>query len=123
MKWDQVRLKKLSGGVERRVVTTRNIMVVHYVYPPHSVFPAHWHPQEQVTIVEKGEIKYEVDHKRYTLKAGDILVIPSNAHHSAAVGRKKAVTLNIFHPIREDLLSFAKKKMELEQSLHESEDD
>ena len=54
----------------------------------------------------------------YKLKAGDMLAIPSNAHHSAQVGRRQAITLNIFHPIREDLLNVAKKKMDLDQILH-----
>ena len=97
-------------------------MVVQYVYPPHSNFPPHWHPQEQIIIVEKGLVDYEVEGKHYKLKAGDMLAVPSNAHHSAQVGGRTAVTLNIFHPIREDLLDVAKKKMALDQTLHEDTD-
>ena len=108
LKWDQSRLRKLPGGVERRVITTQNIMIVQYIFPPGSVFPGHFHPQEQVTFVEKGRMEYEVEHVKHDLGPGDVITIPPNAHHrSRNSGEWAAITLNIFHPIVKEFVKEA----------------
>ena len=103
--WDESDMKKVSGEVRRRVMTTRNVMVVQYKYEPGDTFPEHHHPQEQIILVIEGNIEFEVNGEKYEIARGGLLVIPSNAPHSSRViGKMQVVTFNIFHPIREDLL-------------------
>jgi len=104
-KWDECPTTEVSGEVQRRVIATRNIMIVRYKYEPGAVYPEHYHPQEQIVLVIDGEIEFEVDGERYPLTSGRVLVIPSNAPHcSRVVGKKQVTAFNIFHPIKEELL-------------------
>jgi quercetin dioxygenase-like cupin family protein len=97
--------KAVTGEVQRRVLSTRNIMIVQYFYKPEATFPEHHHPEEQIVIVDEGEIEFEVGGASYRLGRKGILVIPSNVPHSShVVGDGPVTTYNIFHPIREDLL-------------------
>jgi quercetin dioxygenase-like cupin family protein len=103
--WDDCPLIKVSGEVRRRVMATRNIMIVQYKYEPRATFPEHYHPEEQIVIVIDGEIEFNVDGEMFALSHGGVLVIPSNALHSSRViGDGPVVSINIFHPVREDLL-------------------
>jgi gentisate 1,2-dioxygenase len=81
MKWDEVKTIELAGGIQRQVLTTRNIMLVRHLYPAGTAIPHHTHPQEQITIVEEGYLYYEVEEKGYELEPGDVISVPSNAQH------------------------------------------
>ncbi len=116
--WCNCHLKELPGGIKRRVISTDNIMVVQYLYEPNAVFPAHQHPQEQIVLVEKGELEFwvESEENKFYLKAGSILTIPGNISHGARVhGSKSVESINIFHPIKEEFLSEAEEKSITEQ--------
>ena len=104
-------LTKVSGHVQRRVLSTKEIMIVVYHYKPGATFPEHHHPQEQIVIVDEGEIEYDVNGNIFKLGRKGILIIPSNAPHSSRVlGNDEVTTYNFFHPIREDLLNEAIEK-------------
>jgi quercetin dioxygenase-like cupin family protein len=78
-----------------------NLEIVEYVYKAGAHFPEHRHPEEQVTIVESGEITFSIDGEELALKEGDICHIPPNKFHSAKVLTSREVrTLNVFHPPR-----------------------
>lgn len=109
MKWDDVKTVELAGGIQRQVLTSRNIMLVRHLYPPGTAIPHHKHPQEQITVVEQGELYYEVEGKGYELDAGDVISVPSDAEHGGQnKGEQAVITLNIFHPILDYLLPEAK---------------
>ena len=116
--WRTRQLKKLPGGIRRRVISTDKIMVVQYLYEPAAVFPAHQHPQEQIVLVVKGELEFwvENENQKFYLRADSILTIPGNILHGACVtGSEPVESINIFHPIKEDFLNEAKEKSTTEQ--------
>ena len=45
-------------------------------------FPWHWHPEIELTLVEEGEIAYQVNDSLYHLKAGEGLFCNTNVLHS-----------------------------------------
>lgn len=90
-----------DGLVLRRVIQTKNIEIVEYIYKPGAYFPEHSHREEQVTIVDSGKILFYVDGREQELKEGDICYIPPFQRHSARVlGEEDVRTINIFHPSR-----------------------
>jgi len=99
---DELPLERLfDGKVLRRVFQARNLEIVEYVYKRGAHFPEHRHPEEQVTIIESGEITFSIDGEEIELKKGDICHIPPNKPHSAKVLKSREVrTLNVFHPPR-----------------------
>ncbi len=64
-------------------------------FEPGAAAGYHTHPGEEVIYVLEGEIEYQISGQQpVTLKAGDVLFIPSGAAHRAKnVGRTKASEL------------------------------
>jgi unsaturated pyranuronate lyase len=57
-----------------------------------------------VSIVVQGAIKFEVEGREVTVRAGEVLVIPSNLPHNALALEDSSV-IEIFSPIRLDWMT------------------
>lgn len=61
---------------------------------PGVTAPSHRHPGEEIIYVIEGVFEYTVEGKPVTVKAGEVLFIPSGAAHSAKnIGKGNAVEL------------------------------
>lgn len=99
--WDQVEVETVVSGVTKQVIKGDKAMVIRYVYGPKSVFPNHRHPEEQITLILKGSITFEVDGDSTTYEPGDVLVIPPGVPHGATVhGNETVETFNLLSPVR-----------------------
>jgi quercetin dioxygenase-like cupin family protein len=97
--WYERSEEKLDPKLSQRVFSTQNAIVVHYVYEPGLEFESHSHPQEQITIVQSGQLLFEVAGEKIELKAGDICSIAPNIEHSTTVlGPDKVESISIFTP-------------------------
>jgi quercetin dioxygenase-like cupin family protein len=77
---------------------------VRYVYRAGAVFRRHAHPEEQMSFVLSGRIAFRLGGRTVVAAAGDVLHVPSGVPHGARViGRRTAVTLNVFTPVRRSL--------------------
>jgi quercetin dioxygenase-like cupin family protein len=53
-------------------------------FAPGASFPAHRHPGEEIIYVLSGTLEYELEGQPpVTLKAGDVLFVPTGVFHSA----------------------------------------
>ena len=52
-------------------------------------FMWHWHPEIEITYVQKGTMCYKVNHMVYHLKEGDIVFNNSGALHSGTMENQK----------------------------------
>jgi quercetin dioxygenase-like cupin family protein len=53
-------------------------------FAPGASFPAHRHPGEEIIYVLEGTLEYELEGQPpVTLKAGDVLFVPTGVFHSA----------------------------------------
>lgn len=91
------------GPLTLRPFAGDNLMVVRVEGEAGSLAPAHGHPHEQITLVEKGRLRFTIDNEEVEVEAGDVLHIPSEAQHEAEL-LEDAVFYDIFHPVRRDLL-------------------
>lgn len=96
--------KELAPGVRARVFWGDDLMLMVADLDPHAEVPAHKHPHEQAGIVLEGELEFVVAGELRMLHAGDIYLIPSNSEHRAKTGEGPAKVLDIFTPLREDLI-------------------
>ena len=59
-----------------------------------STFPRHKHPGEEIIYVTEGVVDYEVDGKWVSVKAGEVLFVPSGVVHAARnTGKVRAAEL------------------------------
>jgi len=92
--------ENLDPKLTQQVFISKNVMVVYYVYEPGLEFPDHTHPQEQVTIIQKGKLLVTIDGEEMKLIQGDICAIPPNVIHSSKViGNSRVETISIFTPV------------------------
>lgn len=60
--------------------------------PGASVGPPYNHMGQEIHIILKGEIEFEIDGQKYLLKEGDVLCFPSILPHTARnLGKEKTV--------------------------------
>jgi quercetin dioxygenase-like cupin family protein len=103
--WKETSHEKLDPKLSQQVFTSKNVMVVNYVYDPGLEFEEHSHPQEQVTIVQSGSLLLTVAGEKVELKTGDICsVFPNVAHSSLVLGDEKVKAICIFTPISEKVI-------------------
>src|SRR4051812_4653947 len=104
MNWDSIPTETVSDGVRRQIVAGERLMMCRLQMAPHTVTPVHSHPHEQMTIIERGRVRFTVDGVDRIVSAGDILHFPSNLRHGATMLEEPVVLIDIFTPIREDFL-------------------
>ena len=54
-------------------------------WPEGTVIPEHRHPFDEVRMIVKGRILYNVSGNKVLLRPGDKIIIPSNTLHSKAI--------------------------------------
>lgn len=69
-----------------------------------AIVPAHKHLSEQITFILKGALQFTIHGKKYTVKSGEVLVIPSNVIHEA-VALEDTDDFDCFSPLRRDWLT------------------
>ncbi len=76
-------------------VPGRQAIQVLVEFAPGVEFPRHSHPGEELVYMVEGELEYRLDGRPpVTLKAGEVLFIPSGAIHTVKnVGRGKGAEL------------------------------
>ena len=104
MNWANIPFEKIAEGIERQMIIGENLMICRLRFAPFTVTQEHDHPHEQMTIVERGRVKFFVDGVEKIVSAGDILHFPSMCWHGATMLDEEVILIDIFSPIREDFL-------------------
>ncbi len=66
-----------------------------------AAVPEHSHINEQISMVEKGVLKFFMEGKEQVVRAGEVLVIPPNVPHAVEI-LEDAVVVDVFSPSRQD---------------------
>ena len=103
--WATVPVEQLEEGIQRQMIVGENLMICRLRFAPNVVTPAHDHPHEQMTIVERGRVLFTIGEEQRIANAGDVLYFPSGTWHGATMLDEEVVLVDIFSPIREDFLS------------------
>ena len=102
--WETIPVEALAPGIERRMIVGERLMICRLRFDPFVVTPVHTHPHEQMTIVERGRVRFFIEGEERIVHAGDVLHFPSNMEHGATMMDEEVVLIDIFTPIREDFL-------------------
>lgn len=102
--WTSIPVEKLEEGVQRQMIVGENVMICRLRFAPNVVTPAHDHPHEQMTLVERGRVLFTIGDEQRIASAGDVLHFPSGTWHGATMLDEEVILVDIFSPIREDFL-------------------
>jgi quercetin dioxygenase-like cupin family protein len=103
--WARVPVERLEEGIERQMVIGEHLMICRLRFAPNTVTPAHDHPHEQMTIVERGHCSFTIGDEQRIAEAGDVLHFPPGVWHGATMLDEEVILIDIFSPIREDFLT------------------
>lgn len=93
-----------EDGVTRRVLSySRELMMCEITFLKGAKGNRHSHPHQQITYIVKGSFLFTIDGETREVKAGDSLLMPSNAVHET-VALEDSILVDVFSPLREDFL-------------------
>jgi len=102
--WEELEEDRLIGGIGRRIVTGKKVMLGRLTFPKGAIVPAHSHPNEQITFVLSGSLKFIIDkEKEIIVRSGQTIVVPENAEHIVEA-LEETDEIDAFSPIRTDWL-------------------
>jgi quercetin dioxygenase-like cupin family protein len=105
-RWDNMPKEKLSDSLSRRLVTADRMMLAHVYLDKGCVVQKHSHDNEQLTYILEGALHFwigENGEEEITVRAGEVLVIPSNVPHMAEA-LEDTLDVDVFSPPRQDWL-------------------
>ncbi len=105
--WDDLPLQELKGSIKRRFICGEDLMLAQVFFAKGDVVPLHSHPNEQITYVISGALKFWFggdDGQAVTVAAGETVTIPGGLPHRA-LAIEDTFELDIFNPPRQDWIS------------------
>lgn len=104
--WDDMPKERVTDTLDRRLVTGERMMLAHVYLKKGCIVPRHSHENEQITYVLEGALRFwlgEDGSEERVIRAGEVLVIPSNLPHKAEA-LEDTLDVDIFSPPRQDWL-------------------
>ena len=105
-RWDDMPKERVSDLLERRLITGERMMLAHVYLDKGCIVPKHSHENEQITYILKGALRFwlgEDEQEEIVVRAGEVLLIPSNLPHKAEA-LEDTLDVDIFSPPRQDWL-------------------
>lgn len=100
MPWERV-----TDQFERKLVSGTKVMMAHLRLAKGCRVPMHSHPNEQISYIISGKLRFLVGdgEEEVLVGAGQVLELPSDLPHSA-VALEDTVGIDLFSPPRQDWL-------------------
>lgn len=105
-RWEDMPKERVTDLLERRLITSEKMMLTHIYLKKGCLVPQHSHENEQITYVLEGALRFLIgddEKEEIVVRAGEVLVIPSNVVHQAEA-LEDTLDIDIFSPPRQDWL-------------------
>src|ERR1019366_1219931 len=99
--WNQVPAEQLNPRITRKAIHSGNMTIARLELQKDAVVAEHSHHNEQITMVERGALKFAIDGGETVVRGGGILVIPPHRPHGV-VALEDTVVFDVFSPSRDD---------------------
>jgi quercetin dioxygenase-like cupin family protein len=106
-RWDDMPAEPLKGGMSRRLITGKRMMIAHVYLKKGDDVPQHSHNNEQITYILEGALRFWLGaegERELIVRAGEILVIPPDLPHRA-LALEDTLDVDVFDPPRQDWLA------------------
>jgi len=98
-------METIAPGIRRLVYMLNRVMTIYFEIDPGVVVGEHAHPHEQIGMLIRGKMRWQIQGQERILEAPALYRLPSNEPHGAEIlGEEPALILDIFSPIREEFL-------------------
>lgn len=91
----------MSDFIGRQFVVGTGTMLARVLLKQGAHVPEHSHPNEQITYVLEGALRFRIDGREVVVGTGEVLCIPPHVPHEAWA-EEDTVDLDIFNPPRQD---------------------
>jgi quercetin dioxygenase-like cupin family protein len=88
-------------GVTRHSFSSDEATVTRYTFAPGATFPVHCHSQEQITLIQVGDVEMTVGARVERLSAGQWSVVEPDLEHGITAGPAGATVVAIVVPRRD----------------------
>ena len=102
--WTKVPNQNIGEHADMFVISSENVTVSKFEFREPTNLSAHYHSNEQTTIVIEGEMRIQYGTEKKIMRAGDVCIIPSNVIHSAQILKVPFRSYDIFYPVRADFI-------------------
>jgi quercetin dioxygenase-like cupin family protein len=99
--WNRLEQEQMNERVGRKVIHSAHMTIARLELQKDAVVPEHSHHNEQITMIEKGALKFFMEGKEQIVRAGEVLVIPPHVPHGVQV-MEDSVVVDVFSPPRQD---------------------
>ena len=106
-RWNEMPKEKVNDLLDRRLITGDRMMLAHVYLKKGCIVPRHQHENEQLTYLLEGALHFwigEDESEEITIRAGEVLHIPSNVWHKAEA-LEDSLDVDVFSPPRADWLA------------------
>jgi quercetin dioxygenase-like cupin family protein len=106
-RWSDMPKERVTDQISRRLVTGERMMLAHVYLDKGSIVPKHSHENEQLTYILEGALHFwigEDQTEEVIVRAGEVLLIPSNVPHQA-LALEDTLDVDVFSPPRQDWLN------------------
>ena len=106
-RWQDMPAEPLKGSITRKLITSERMMIAHVYFKKGDDVPQHSHENEQLTYILEGALHFwfgPTEAQQITVRAGEVVVIPSNVLHRA-LALEDTLDVDVFCPPRQDWLA------------------
>lgn len=93
--WSQIPEEQVNPLASRQMIHTQTMSIVRRQLSKGAVTRLHQHADEQISMVERGKLKFVVDGEQETVAGGETFVISSNVPHSVEA-LEDTVVMDVF---------------------------
>jgi unsaturated pyranuronate lyase len=105
-RWNDMPKQRVTDVIDRRLVVGDRMMLAHVYLKKGAIVPRHAHENEQLTYILEGALRFSIGAEgaeEIIVRAGEVLVIPSNVPHQAEA-LEDTLDVDVFSPPRQDWL-------------------
>ncbi|MDQ1469073.1 MAG: hypothetical protein QOJ99_553 [Bryobacterales bacterium] len=102
--WSAIPDEFMSPLLSRQVIHTEHMTIARLRMKKGALVPLHQHPNEQVSMMDAGALRFEVGGREVIVRAGEVVRIPPGVPHLVEA-MEDSVATDLFTPPRQDWIS------------------
>ena len=106
-RWADQEREAVTPTLGRKLIWGERLMVAQVFLEKGCVVPRHSHVHEQISYIVEGALHFRMGadgEREQIVRAGEVLVLPSNVPHEA-VALEESFVVDMFSPPREDWIA------------------